>query len=237
MKPIGFSTGALAKGDFERGLNLQRNVARINAVELSSLRDHELPRLVEAIPSLDLDKFDYVSFHAPSKLQTLDEKTAFAMLLPLPKSWPIVAHPDLLQTPSLWRQLGSRLCLENMDHRKTTGRTVRELDELFETFPDASFCLDLGHARQIDPTMVSAILMLDKFGDRLRELHVSEVGPRGEHLPLGATTRQAFLRVVHLIPADCPLIIESIIPAESVETELDAVSALFDRPAVQRAIA
>ena len=90
---------------------------------------------------------------------------------------------------------------------------------------------------QIDPTMASAMLMLRELGNRLRELHVSEVGPRGEHLPLGATTRQAFARIVHLVPPDCPLIIESIIPAELIESELDAVSALFDAVATQAAIA
>lgn len=124
-----------------------------------------------------------------------------------------------------------------MDNRKTTGRTITELRALFEAFPEAAFCLDLGHARQIDPTMVSAMLMLQEFGDRLVELHISEVGPHGEHLPLGATTRQAFARVVHLIPADCPLIIESIIPAESIEHELDAVIALFDTVTPHAAIA
>jgi hypothetical protein len=237
MKPIGFSTGALAKGDFATGLALQRDVSRIDAVELSALRDHELPSLVDAIPDLDLDEFDYISFHAPSKLQTLNEQAVFELLLGLPESWPVIVHPELLQTPSLWLQLGKRLCLENMDNRKTTGRTIAELRELFERFPDATFCLDLGHARQIDPTMVSAMLMLQEFGDRLVELHISEVGARGEHLPLGATTKQAFTRVVHLVPADCPLIIESIIPPELITRELDAVSALFDSVARQAAIA
>ena len=36
MKPIGFSTGALAKGDFATGLAIQRDVPRIDAVELSA---------------------------------------------------------------------------------------------------------------------------------------------------------------------------------------------------------
>lgn len=237
MKPIGFSTGALAKGDFATGLALQRNVSRIDAVELSALRDHELSSLVGAIPTLDLGGFEYISFHAPSKLQTLDEHAVFELLLGLPESWPVIVHPELLQTPSLWLELGERLCLENMDNRKTTGRTIAELRFLFEAFPEARFCLDLGHARQIDPTMVSAMLMLQEFSDRLVEMHISEVGPRGEHLPLGATTRQAFARVVHLVPADCPLIIESIIPAERIEHELDAVSALFDAIAPHAAIA
>lgn len=237
MRSIGFSTGALAKGDFANGLNVQRNVPRINAVELSALRDHELRTLIEAIPALDLHGFSYVSFHAPSKLQTLEEGTVFDLLLRLPESWPIVVHPELLRTPSLWRRLGERLCLENMDSRKATGRTVNELRELFDLFPDATFCLDLGHARQIDPTMASAILMLRAFGDRLRQLHVSDVGPHGEHLPLGATARHSFARVAHHVPADCALIIESIIAAESIERELDAVSNVFEVAATHAAIA
>jgi hypothetical protein len=85
--------------------------------------------------------------------------------------------------------------------------------------------------------MVSAMLMLQEFGDRLAELHISEVGPRGEHLPLGATTRHAFARVVHLVPADCPLIIESIIAPELIEHELDVVSSLFEAATPQAAIA
>jgi hypothetical protein len=67
-------------------------------------------------------------------------------------------------------------------------------------------------------------------------IHVSEVGPRGEHLPLGATTRQVFARIVHMIPSDCPLIIESVIAPERIESELDAVSAIFER-AGQTAVA
>jgi hypothetical protein len=228
MRPIGFSTGALAKGDFRRGVDLQRTSARIGAVELSALRDHELPGLVSAVPSLDLHAFAYVSVHAPSKLQTLDEQTVFELLLQLPESWPIVTHPEVLRTPSLWRRLGARLCIENMDDRKTTGRTMGELRDLFESFPDAGFCLDLGHARQIDPTMASALRMLRELGGRLRQLHVSEVGARGEHLPLGATARMSFAQVAHRVPADCPLIIESVIPAEAMEHELDAVSAALE---------
>jgi hypothetical protein len=237
MRPIGFSTGALAKGDFTRGVNVQRTSGRINAVELSALRDHELPALVRALRSVDLHSFVYVLFHAPSKLQTLDEQTVFDLLLQLPEAWPIVTHPEILRTPALWRRLGARLCLENMDDRKTTGRTPGELCELFEQFPDASFCLDLGHARQIDPTMSSALRMLREFGGRLRQVHVSEVGPRGEHRPLGATTRVSFAQVAHRLPADCPLIIESVIPAEGMERELDAVSAALDAATAQVAMA
>lgn len=170
MRPIGFSTGALAKGDFRRGIQLQSQHAALRAIELSALRELELAPLVEAAPGLDLSGFDYVSFHAPSSLKSIDEVSVVQLLLRLPEEWPIVVHPDIVRTYSLWNRLGSRLCIENMDNRKTTGRTVAELRELFRELPAAGFCLDVGHAKQIDPTMTIAILMLREFGTRLRQV-------------------------------------------------------------------
>ena len=101
MRPIGFSTGAVAKGDFDRGITLQRDLALINAIELSALREHELPLLVKASHGLDLAQFRYVSFHAPSKLREMDERTVLELLSSLPESWPIIVHPEIIGTPSV----------------------------------------------------------------------------------------------------------------------------------------
>lgn len=234
MRPIGFSTGALAKGDFRRGLALQRaHQPRVCAVELSALRDHELAPFCEAVREggaaleRELEGFDYVSVHAPSKLGTLSERELFEQLRELPPQWPIVAHPEILLTPAWWRQLGPRLCLENMDNRKTTGRNAAEMRAMFREYPEATFCLDVGHARQIDPTMAVALHMLLEFGERLRQLHVSEVGPRGEHLRVGATARWAYERIAHHVPQGVPLIVESVVGEDAIGRELDAVLAAF----------
>ena len=239
--PIGFSTGALAKGDFRRAIQIQQPYGLI-AIELSALRDTELKPLIEAIPTLDqtleslfnseeahridLSPFQYVSVHAPSKLSTLSEQEVFETLASLPRDIAIVVHPELLSTPSLWRTLGFQLCIENMDNRKTLGRTVSELQELFREFPRASFCLDVGHARQIDPTMSLAIEMLSTFKDRLCQVHVSEVGPRGEHKPT-APASSDYVRVAPYIPHSCPLIIESVVDVNQVEQELQVVAETF----------
>src|SRR5471030_377760 len=108
MRPIGFSTGALAKGDFEAGVALQHDLSLFSAIELSALREHELPVLVDAVRTLDMTSFAYVSFHAPSRLLDMQEETLFEMLNGLPESWPIIMHPEVIQTPFLWRELGSR---------------------------------------------------------------------------------------------------------------------------------
>ena len=60
MRPIGFSTGALAYADFRRGLAMTR-AAACAAVELSALRQAELFPLLESLNSLDLTGFDYIS--------------------------------------------------------------------------------------------------------------------------------------------------------------------------------
>jgi len=227
MNPLGFSTGALAKGEFHRGIELQANNPRVSAIELSALREHELGPLVADASRLPLSRFKYVSFHAPSKLTSTDEKSVFDLLSSLPVRWPIIVHPELLRTPSHWRSLGSRLCLENMDNRKTTGRTLDEMRGLLDAYPEATFCLDLGHARQIDPTMATAIRMLKMFRNRLQQIHISEIGPRGEHRNLSSLAIYAYELITDLVPDTCPIIIESVIKPEEIEREIDNTTALF----------
>jgi len=102
MRHIGFSSGALAKGDFRRGIALQRTCPNATALELSALRDSELHPLVGALPSLDLSRFAYVSFHAPSRLREITERDLVDALRQLPPTMPIVVHPELIQSVAAW---------------------------------------------------------------------------------------------------------------------------------------
>jgi hypothetical protein len=151
MRCIGFSTGALALGDFRRALQMLAD-KRVCAVELSALRQEELLPLVEALDSLELSAFDYVSFHAPSALERPFEQTALRFLERVAsREWPIIVHPDAMFTPSEWARLGDCLCIENMDKRKPIGQTEKDLAGIFDILPCASLCFDIGHARQVDP--------------------------------------------------------------------------------------
>jgi hypothetical protein len=218
MRPIGFSTGALAFGDFRRGLALSAGHA---AVELSALREHELQSLVMALDELDLSGFAYVSFHAPSSIDSVSERQIFDSLVRVAeRGWPIIVHPDVISDRNMWRSLGRLLCLENMDNRKPIGRTAAEVARLFERFPDASFCCDLGHVRQVDPTMTEAFLVLREFGGRLQQIHISEVDFRSKHDPLSFASINAFQQVAHLIPETIPAIIESVLPGERIGDEI-----------------
>jgi hypothetical protein len=58
MRIIGFSTGALARGDYRHALEMLSDKP-VTAVELSALRQDELRPLVEDLDNLDLRRFRY----------------------------------------------------------------------------------------------------------------------------------------------------------------------------------
>jgi hypothetical protein len=220
MRPIGFSTGALAFGNFRRALQMLQGKT-VNAVELSALRTHELPGLVEAIDSLDLRAYQYISIHAPSSFSAEEEPQIIDKLrVFVEREWSIILHPDAIHRIDLWRDFGERLCIENMDKRKPIGRTVSELERFFADLPQALFCLDMAHARQVDSSMTEAYLLLKKFAGRLRQLHVSEVDTNSKHDRISRGASRAFREIASLIPKDVPAILESPVLENEIEEEL-----------------
>lgn len=229
MQPLGFSTGALALSDFRRALTLLRDKP-LSVVELSAIREHELIPLLRSLDDLDLSQFEYVSIHAPSSISAKSEAVIFRELYNIRRlGWPVIVHPDTLHDYSLWDQLGALLCIENMDKRKPAGRTVQELDILFERLPQASFCFDIGHARQVDSSMTEAYLMLKHFRPRLRQVHISEVNARNKHDRLSFVSILGFQEVTHLIPPTTPIIIESVVTEDEIEAEISRVRRALDR--------
>lgn len=233
MQPLGFSTGAIARSDFRGALKLLAHQP-VAAIELSAIRKHELIPLLGALDDLDLSGFSYVSIHAPSEFSPHDEAWIFQQLYETRhRGWPIIVHPDTLYDFPLWRLLGELLCVENMDKRKVGGRTVRELEYLFTEFPQASFCFDIGHARQVDTSMTEAYQMLKRFSPRLRQVHISEVNTLNKHDRLSFVSILDFQEVAHLIPSSTPVIIESVVPPDQIGAEICRVRSALD-PTVKR---
>jgi len=223
MRPVGFSTGALAFADFRKALGMLQG-KDVQAVELSALRQNELIPLLDALPSLDLRAFRHISIHAPSQFEENREAASWECLEErCPGELPIVLHPDAITDFGLWRELGNRVCIENMDKRKPAGRSLRELDAIFKELPNATFCFDIGHARQFDPTMTEAWLILKEFAPRLCQVHVSEVNTRSKHDALSFASVTAFREVAHLIPNEIPLILETPVGEEEIESEIAKV--------------
>lgn len=220
MRTIGFSTGALAYADFRRAVDMLRGKP-VRAIELSALRECELRPMLEGLDELDLSQFEYVSVHAPSDFPKEHEAEVVNLLSALSqRGWPIVLHPDVCHDFGLWRQFGSQLCVENMDIRKPRGRTMLELKQIFAKLPEASFCFDFGHARQVDSTMTEADILLKTFDRRLRQVHVSEVNTSSKHDPLSYASILAFREIAPLLRQDVPVILETPVSEDRIESEM-----------------
>jgi hypothetical protein len=237
VRPIGFSTGAIARGDVRRALEILAPF-KLPAVELSALRAHELPELVEIVDTLELGSYETISVHAPSRLEQADEERVVELLHRfVERGWPVIVHPDVMFSLDRWKLLGNKLLLENSDKRKPIGRTARDITALLDYFPSARLCLDLGHARQIDPTMNEAYLMLQQNQDRLGQIHLSDVNYFSRHDPLSGAAIEASRRVAHLVPMKVPIILEMLIDQgqSTIEREISRALEVL-QPALQIAV-
>ncbi len=195
---FGFPTGKLpfmAEGALQYAIDRNARVAT-DTIEVTALRFVELDSILDAMRVADLSKFKHVSFHAPACVRVGDECSVVDTIAEkLPPDVPIIQHPDTLHYFSYWRQFGNRLLIENMDLRKRDGITVEQMADVFKALPEAQWCFDVGHARQVDPTMKLAGDLLTAFHDRLAEIHISRVEPWGQHAIISVEAMQDYRRL------------------------------------------
>lgn len=192
--PVGASTGYMQglRGDWKAQVGEAWRISSF-AIELSALSESELPSLAEYLRQTPSLPFRYVSIHGPSKGREMDEEqlvTSLARLSGLADG--IVMHPDTMDDLRLYRPLGHKLLLENMDSRKPDGRTPEELHRAFAELPEAGFCFDIAHAWSIDPSMAVAGELLDGFGGRLRHVHLSSLSEDLHHVSLSDEDEELF---------------------------------------------
>ncbi len=186
---------------------------------------------MRALPALDLAAYNFVSLHAPSRLSPGDEEKVIGLLVSaMEQGIAIVAHPDVISSPSAWRRFGRQLLIENLDKRKRFGRTARDLQAVFGELPEAKLCFDIAHARQVDPTMTEARFILEVWGDRLAEVHISELNTRSHHDPISVYAVSDYQSVADLIPERVPIILETLIDRgqSAIADEIDRARQALD---------
>jgi hypothetical protein len=208
--PLGVSTGALVaqRGDWEALVEEAQRTSTF-AVELAALSADELPALLHFLATAPALPFHFISLHAPSKGRRLREKQLVAMLLEVVRCVDaIVVHPDTIDDAQRYAPLGSALVLENMDARKRDGRTAAELEPYFAALPEAGLCFDVAHVASVDPRLAEGERLLDRFGARLRHVHVSSLDEDCHHVALTARDEERFGTLLRRC-RDVPWILEA----------------------------
>jgi hypothetical protein len=179
------------------------------AVELAALEAGELPGLVRFLTAAPALPFRFISLHAPSKGRRLRETEIVAMLLEIVRSVDaVVVHPDTIDDPERYAPLGTALVIENMDARKDDGRTAAELAPYFAALPQAGLCFDIAHAASVDEELDEGRRLLDRFGARLRHVHLSSLDADCHHVSLTAADEERFAPLLRRC-RDVPWILEA----------------------------
>jgi hypothetical protein len=207
---VGVATGVFVgeRGDWPTLVDMAWGVSTF-ATELAAISESELPTLLAYLEAGEVLPFGYLSVHAPSKGRTMPESDLVELLCALPPVVDaIVFHPDTMVDPFVYRGLGRRLVLENMDTRKATGRTADELTPYLDALPEAGLCFDVAHAADVDRSLTEGHRFLSDFAHRLRHVHVSSLDESGHHVALTASDERAFTGLLNRC-RDVPWILEA----------------------------
>jgi len=215
---VGFSTGAVRKAvsglvslspkamDFFLGISSTIEVNCIGAV-----RDNILP-LLDEIKLSNMKGVKDASIHSPCSDVIYDDNDASRFILNKMqeasdrlKARCVVFHPDLVKNWDIFKSYTFPMAVENMEHRKKSGKTVDDLKRVFDIVPDAKFVLDVTHCMSLDPTLKLAESFLENFGDRLIEVHLS--GYTTYHDLLYQTHQTQMIEIVRHLGV--PVILES----------------------------
>jgi hypothetical protein len=191
---VGASTGYMSarRGDWDA---LARAAAdeSLSAVELSALSEPELPGLIDWLDAEPSLPFRWMAAHAPTKARAMPEADLVQRLAHVAGHVEaVVVHPDVMEEPALYRLLGAKLAIENMDTRKPVGQRAEQLQRIFDELPEARMCFDVAHAGAVDPTMVEGEQILEQLGTRLSHVHVSSLDADCHHVPLTEHDEERF---------------------------------------------
>ena len=213
---IGFSCGVFHKLQNNNNELFSRDVMQrfVNAdavaIELMCHTKEHLAFLCQ-MEHEHIAQFAHISVHAPAYAYADDDRSHILLeqLAHVSKLYGlayVVFHPDAVIDWDVVSRYDIPVAIENMDDRKASFRTVKDVKELLDRYA-FGLVIDLQHCYVNDPTMQLARELHKQCGDRLMGYHISGYDEKLLHVPLFGTRQDEIIRAAEQI--DLPLIIES----------------------------
>ena len=192
MLKLGYSLGAgkNSRYTFKERLKMLSFVEKY-AIELGYVAANRLEEALDVEDIREIKKFGYRSIHAPAILNEYENpewirypsnkaEKIIEKLIEIANAinaQTILFHPDLVDDFSwLNNKIGKRIAFENMDVKKSFGKSVEDMVNVFSKAPEAKWVCDVNHLYTIDPTMKLAEDFHRAFGDRISHYHLSAYG-------------------------------------------------------------
>ena len=82
--------------------------------------------------------------------------------------------------------------------------------------------------------MTEAYRLLQRYANRIRQVHVSEVNSMSKHDRISDAALRSFREVSDAIPRDVPLILETPVTAVQAEEQLERAATILEAPVQRR---
>lgn len=192
MIKLGYSLGAgpNPKHSIKERIKILSSV-ETHGVELGYVVGSRLEEKLDAEDIQELKKFQYLSIHAPAILNDSNKKEwirypsneaeetleKIIKIAKVTNADSILFHPDLIDDFAwLNKKIGNLLAIENMDAKKSFGKSVEDLKKIFSQAHDAKWVCDVNHIYTIDRSMKLAEAFHSAFQDRICHYHLSGYG-------------------------------------------------------------
>jgi len=183
---LGFSTGCFYKWSDKLSdqIRIIEKYTDANAIEICLFTDFDKKEFSDKLIS-SLKKFEYISIHSPNlkglnqdKIEKILEKISW--LKNKTHAQHIVVHPNEVNDFEIFEKYKLDPLYENMDLAKDSFRTAKD----FEKINDKNFIFDVCHAYENDKSFELAKNLLDFFGQKIKEIHLSGNNKKQRHVPV-----------------------------------------------------
>ncbi len=181
---VGFNSWVLGN----QGFSIEETASKLiglgaNAIELS----FPIPEVLLGFKITNelkkiLGLFDYVSIHTPismiENLRYRDDPFTNEIIAKLKflvselSVSAIIMHPSDVVDFDFLEKTGLPILFENMDSQKGSFKSVEDFGSLIDKY-SFNFTLDVEHAFENDPSGKLTKDLVEMFGDRLKEVHIS----------------------------------------------------------------
>ncbi len=173
----------------------------------------------------------HVSMHAPARSVDLRrEKEMVELLCEKYKEYGaenVVIHHTHLPSVNWMKKVNMKYCVENLT--PIAGFNSRKLSRVLQKYKNAGVCLDASHAYLWSPSETRK--MVDKFGKKIFQVHLSGTYRGKEHGSLRKVSQRFLKSIKPLRELDCPIIIEEDMRVKSLryaQREIDWVREFFE---------